>query len=175
MHNRCAQSLLVWICACISTTAPAFWALKKSTIRKHPIVAPLLHHRCTLHSASVTVTPALFGTFAFTAWSNRQDIVEMIVETLPGPHLVQFLRHSNNLDKCNPEKRWETSTRAERNGQAISDWCWQKYVAMSIMGCYGVRLYFHVFSPTPRHCHKMNLVRDRLYPLLVVPRTVCTS
>lgn len=30
----------------------------------------------------------------------RQDIVEMIVETLPGPHLVQFLRHSNNLDKC---------------------------------------------------------------------------
>eukprot|EP00435_Cladocopium_sp_Y103_P020336 s1149_g4.t5 len=30
----------------------------------------------------------------------RQDIVEMVVETLPGPHLVEFLRHSNNLDKC---------------------------------------------------------------------------
>lgn len=138
---------------------------------------PLLHHRCTIVAPYIQrqwqwLQHFLARAFAFTAWSNRQDIVEMIVETLPGPHLVQFLRHSNNLDKCNPEKRWETSTRAERNGQAISDWCWQKYVAM---GCYGVRLYFHVFSPTPRHCHKMNLVRDRLYPLLVVPRTLCTS
>lgn len=30
----------------------------------------------------------------------RQDVVEMVVETLKGPHLVQFLRHSDNLDKC---------------------------------------------------------------------------